>query len=114
MFIDVSASGTARMKKITRTDFLSSLGVVSDTFKVKVASDKTEGFLDERVTATDGLHKSISGNNLVLKLNINGLTEGTNVLADREVVFFDSDAMENRKATINNLIAHATIDGGIF
>ncbi len=118
VFIDVAASGTARYKKITKTNFFTTMGIVNDTFKVKVTSGGADGFLDERLMAQTGLIKEVSGNNLDLHLALGTLPEVTTftpaVNKFLPVVDQSATPATQQKVTLDNLLANAVLDGGTF
>lgn len=115
IFIDVSATGTARYKKITRQNFLSGLNLVSDTYQVKVLSASTPGFLDDVLTLTEGVRKNSAGNAMTIRLDVNGLAEEDTIDASLDMVpIYDASANGHRRTDVNDLIKNATIDGGTF
>lgn len=115
VFIDISATGTARYKKITRDNFLAGLGITSDTYQVKVLAASTPNYLDAVVTATEGVQKSSAGNTMTVRMNVNGLGAETNIEPDLDMVpAYDASAAGHRRTSVNNLIANATVDGGSF
>lgn len=110
---------TSSHKKMTRANFLS--GISSDTKKVLISSaDTTEGFLEEKFVAGNGITvtKLNTGldEDLEVKLNVNGLTElATEASATNDyAVIYDSVGAIEKKITVNNFVANATIDGGTF
>lgn len=115
VFIDISASGTARYKKITRDNFLAGLGITSDTYQVKVLAPSTPNYLDAVVTATEGVQKASAGSTMTIRLDVNALAAEAGIDPNLDMVpTYDSSAGGHRRASVNNLIADATIDGGSF
>lgn len=115
VFIDISATGNARFKKITRDNFLAGLGITSDTYQVKVLAASTPNFLDAVVTATEGVQKASAGSTMTLRMDVNGLGAETNIDANQDMVpAYDASATGHRRTSVNNLIANATVDGGSF
>jgi hypothetical protein len=115
VFIDISATGTARFKKITRDNFLTGLGITSDTYQVKVLAASTPNYLDAVVTATEGVQKASAASTMTVRMDVNGLAQETNIDATLDMVpAYDASATGHRRASVNNLIANATIDGGSF
>lgn len=116
IFIDMDQTGTSKMKRISRTNFLASTGMVSDTFKVKVTQGGTEGYLDEVTAATEGIKKG-SGlpSTITFQLAVDGLTAETVVNPYVDLVpMFDSSADAHRKVTIANLVKNIELDGGSY
>jgi len=105
-------------RKMTRANFL--LGFDTDTKQVKVSStDTTEGYLFDKITAGTGIGKTLGNSganeNVTISLDIAGITTETTVIAtDDFVPFQDVSAGAIRKATINDLVADALIDGGTW
>ena len=115
IFIDISATGNARFKKITKDNFLSGLGIVSDTYQVKVLAASTPGYLDGVVSATEGIKKESSGSTLTIKMDVNALAEENTIDASLDMVpVYDASATGHRKTDVNDLIKNATVDGGTF
>ncbi len=115
IFIDISASGNARFKKITKENFLSGLGIVSDTYQVKVLAASTPGYLDGVVSATEGIKKESAGSTLTIKMDVNALAEENTIDASLDMVpVYDASATGHRKTDVNDLIKNATVDGGTF
>ncbi|MDY0102836.1 MAG: hypothetical protein RBS07_07830 [Lentimicrobium sp.] len=115
VFIDISATGTARYKKITRANFLTGLGITSDTYQVKVLAASTPNYLDAVVTATEGVQKASAGSTMTVRMNVNGLGAETNIDPNLDMVpAYDASATGHRRASVNDLVANATIDGGSF
>lgn len=115
VFIDISATGTARYKKITRANFLTGLGITSDTYQVKVLAASTPNYLDAVVAATEGVQKASAGSIMTLRMNVNGLGAETNIEPNLDMVpVYDTSAAGHRRTGVNDLIANATVDGGSF
>ncbi|MCK9452873.1 MAG: hypothetical protein M0Q90_14355 [Bacteroidales bacterium] len=115
VFIDVSATGTARYKKITHANFLTSLGITSDTYMVKAHAAGVAGYLDDRTSGTEGIKKSLVVNDIVYSLYFSSLTDESNIDPNADMVAaYDASATTHRRASVNNLIANATVDGGSF
>lgn len=115
VFIDISATGTARYKKITHANFLASLGITSDTYMVKSHSGGAAGYLNDRTGGAEGVKKTLVGDNVIHSLDIPALTEQSSVHPNDDMVaFWDDNGPGHRRASVNNLIANATVDGGSF
>lgn len=116
IIIDVSESGQARQRKITRANFLS--GIVSDTYQVKVNAGGAAGYLDDKidVTTARGLKKTVSGDKVMLEVDINGMnTIAADIDASTDMVpVYDASGAVIGKVSVNNLIKNATIDGGSY
>lgn len=112
---DVSASAH---RKMTRSDFLS--GFDSDTKQVKVtASDTTEGYLFDSITAGIGIVKTVlnpgANETLQIRLGFSSITAQPSTIASTDYVPYYSvtDGAE-RTATINEFISDAIVDGGVW
>lgn len=115
VFIDVSAAGTARNKKILKTDFITQLGITSDTYKVKVLAGSTANYLDSVVTAQNGVKKSSTGSTMTIEMDVNALTEENSISATADwVPVYDASASAHRKTDVNDLLKNAIIDGGTW
>lgn len=114
-FIDVSATGSSRFKKITKANFLAGLGIVSDTYQVKVLSASTPDYLDAVVAATEGVKKESAGSTMTIRMDVNALAEENTIDASLDMVpVYDASASGHRKTDVNDLIKNATVDGGTF
>jgi hypothetical protein len=116
IIIDVSETGQARQRKITRANFLT--GIVSDTYQVKVNAGGTAGYLDDKidVVATRGLKKTIAGDKVMLEMDINAMnTIAADIDAVSDMVpVYDASGTVVGKVSVNSLIKNALIDGGSF
>lgn len=115
VIIDISATGTAKMRRITRAQFISDAGIVSDTYKVMNMAGSTPQYLDAVLSTSEGVRKESSTAGMAIKMAINDLTAetGTDPVAD-VVAMYDNSAAAHRKVTLQNLVANVTIDGGAF
>lgn len=115
IFIDTSASGTSKNKKILKSDFITQLGITSDTYKVKVKEAGTANYLDSALSISEGIGKSSTNDALTLKLDVNSLTEEDVIDATTDFVpVYDASAGVHKKSDVNDLVKNATIDGGTF
>jgi len=117
VFIDSSATGTARMKLITKANFLSTVGIVSDTYKVKAFGTDVEGWLADKIivnTAKTGLTISGSASQILIGLDLSLLSTVTTFDPVNDFLIASSAAGANEKISINNALLAATVDGGTF
>lgn len=116
IIIDVSESGQARQRKITRANFLQ--GLVSDTYMVKVNAGGNEGYLNDKIDVTPaaGLKKTVSGDKVMLEVDINGMnTIAADIDAATDLVpVYDASGAVIGKVSVNNLIKNAHLDGGVY
>ncbi len=119
VFIDSSETGTARMKLITKAYFLSTLGIVSDTYKVKAFGNDTEGYLSEKLavdTTKKGLTISGATDKVMFGMDLSLVDTAALLSATADYFILSSSAGVNEKAKINDVLAApgVLIDGGTF
>jgi|GEM_PF-945562 len=118
VFIDSSATGQAKMKLITKANFISTLGIVSDTYNVKAnASDASPGPLDAKLalnTAKKGLNISGNATQVLIGLDLSLVDTVTTLDPTLDFLIASSAAGANEKISINDALKNATIEGGTF
>jgi hypothetical protein len=111
IFIDSAALGAARNKKILKTDFISQLGM----YKVQTQAGGTPGYLNQTVRSSQGINISATSQELWVGLDISGLSVDAAADAAADYVpYYDNSEVTQKRATINDLVKNAIIDGGSF
>lgn len=115
VIIDVSATGTNKMRRIPISQFLVDAGIVSDTYKVMNMAGSTPQYLDAVVATSEGVKKESSTAGMLIKLAVNDLTAETVTDPAADVVpVYDASAGVHRKVTLQNLVANVNLDGGTY
>lgn len=117
VIVDVSATGVAKNKKVSRANLLS--GIVSETYTVKAnTSDTSPGTLDAKLgvsPATSVAGIVITGSATQVLLGVDFSVPATATAMDPATDFLAASlAVGNKKISMNDAIKAATIDGGSF
>jgi hypothetical protein len=115
VIIDVSASGTNKMRRIKVTQLLADAGMVSDTYKVMNMAGSTPAYLDDVLQTSEGVRKESSPAGMQIKMAINDLTAETSTQPTADVlVMYDNSAGGHRKITIQKAVENVAIDCGSY